>query len=286
MFKYNIFVLWFGADADPSRALPANPSSSTQLRSRVIVTYHQNVDENNEEVQQLLEAEVGSVEECIRAIEVYGTADVAFNHIMELKEKGAIFQDSHLPIMPFVQENASAGAPQPGMTGFVANYFPVYNYVYAILPRTQDIIISVKNIGEQYLKLDELGLVLHQLSLNFPGILTILSSVYFLFDVFASPASVERERKITDLKRGQPHLLVVPPDQVLRAALSLYMEDSSLPLPTPEEMLICNQNTTSEEVTYSNYFLLYSSLRMYGVVIFFDQCMYVCLWVNFTAHKS
>ncbi|CAI8017205.1 E3 ubiquitin-protein ligase rnf213-alpha [Geodia barretti] len=198
-------------DADPSRALPANPSSSTQLRSRVIVTYHQNVDENNEEVQQLLEAEVGSVEECIRAIEVYGTADVAFNHIMELKEKGAIFQDSHLPIMPFVQENASAGAPQPGMTG------------------TQDIIISVKNIGEQYLKLDELGLVLHQLSLNFP-------------------ASVERERKITDLKRGQPHLLVVPPDQVLRAALSLYMEDSSLPLPTPEEMLICNQNTTSEEV--------------------------------------
>jgi hypothetical protein len=26
------------------------------------------------------------------------------------------------------------------------------------------------------------------------------------------------------------------------------MEDSSLPLPTPEEMLICNQNTTAEEV--------------------------------------
>jgi len=35
---------------------------------------------------------------------------------------------------------------------------------------------------------------------------------------------------------------------VLTAALSLYMEDGDLPLPTPEEMLICNENTTSEEV--------------------------------------
>ena len=132
MFKYNIFVLWFGADADPSQALPASPSSSTQLRSRVIVIYHQHVDENNEEVQQLLEAEVGSVEECIRAIEVYGTADVAFNHIMELKEKEAIFQDSHLPIMPFVQGNALSGASQPGMTGFVAIHFPVYIIMYML----------------------------------------------------------------------------------------------------------------------------------------------------------
>ena len=37
-------------------------------------------------------------------------------------------------------------------------------------------------------------------------------------------------------------------ENVLRAALSLYMEDGNLPLPTPEEMLICNENTTSEEV--------------------------------------
>ena len=69
---------------------------------------------------------MGSVKECIRAIEVYGTADVAFNHIMELNEKGAIFQDSHLPIMPL------AGAPQPGMTGFVANYFPVFIIMYTL----------------------------------------------------------------------------------------------------------------------------------------------------------
>ena len=37
---------------------------------------------------------------------------------------------------------------------------------------------------------------------------------------------------------------------VLKAALSLYMEDDDLPLPTPEEMLICNKFTSAEEVKY------------------------------------
>jgi hypothetical protein len=50
------------------------------------------------------------------------------------------------------------------------------------------------------------------------------------------------------LRVGQPHLLVVSPEQVLKAALSLYMEDSDLPMPTLEEILICNQDTTIEEV--------------------------------------
>ena len=68
---------------------------------------------------------------------------------------------------------------------------------------------------------------------------------------------MDRRRRFTDLERDKPHLLVVPPDQVLRAALSLYMEDSSLPLPTPEEMLICSQNTTAEEVNLSVFTLLY-----------------------------
>ena len=63
-------------------------------------------------------------------------------------------------------------------------------------------------------------------------------------------AAVNKTRKLRDLKPGQPHLLVVQPEQVLRAALSLYMEDSSLPMPTPEEMLICNQKTTTEEVRH------------------------------------
>jgi len=37
-------------------------------------------------------------------------------------------------------------------------------------------------------------------------------------------------------------------DQVLKTALSLYMEDKTLPLPTFEEILICTPSTTSEEV--------------------------------------
>ena len=71
-------------------------------------------------------------------------------------------------------------------------------------------------------------------------------------DLVPSAATVNKRRKLpSDLKRGQPYLLLVPPDQVLRTALSLYMEDSSLPLPTPEEMLICNENTTAEEVCHN-----------------------------------
>ena len=37
-------------------------------------------------------------------------------------------------------------------------------------------------------------------------------------------------------------------DNVLRTVLALFMEDESLPLPSLEEVLICNPNTTAEEV--------------------------------------
>ena len=37
-------------------------------------------------------------------------------------------------------------------------------------------------------------------------------------------------------------------ENVLRTALSLYMEDEDLPLPTLEEVLVCYPNTTAEEV--------------------------------------
>ena len=36
---------------------------------------------------------------------------------------------------------------------------------------------------------------------------------------------------------------------VLRTTLALYMEDASLPMPTHEEVLVCNEHTTEEEVT-------------------------------------
>ena len=59
---------------------------------------------------------------------------------------------------------------------------------------------------------------------------------------------MKTRRKLLDLKCGQPNLLVVQPEQVLQAALSLYLEDKSLPMPTPEEILICNNSTMHEEV--------------------------------------
>ena len=39
------------------------------------------------------------------------------------------------------------------------------------------------------------------------------------------------------------------PEDVLKTVLSLYLQDDSLPMPTLEEVLICNKYTTLEEVT-------------------------------------
>ena len=36
---------------------------------------------------------------------------------------------------------------------------------------------------------------------------------------------------------------------VLKTTLALYMEDASLPMPTHEEVLVCSELTTEEEVT-------------------------------------
>ena len=35
---------------------------------------------------------------------------------------------------------------------------------------------------------------------------------------------------------------------ILRTVLALYMEDENLPLPTLDEVLICNSTTTAEQV--------------------------------------
>jgi hypothetical protein len=37
-------------------------------------------------------------------------------------------------------------------------------------------------------------------------------------------------------------------DDILRTVLALYMDDENLPLPTLEEVLICDFTTTAEEV--------------------------------------
>ena len=39
------------------------------------------------------------------------------------------------------------------------------------------------------------------------------------------------------------------PENVLKSTLSLYKHDTTLPMPTYEEVLLCNEQTTDEEVT-------------------------------------
>lgn len=45
-------------------------------------------------------------------------------------------------------------------------------------------------------------------------------------------------------------------DEVLRTVVSLFMETAELPLPTLDEVLICNEKTTAEEVrSYQAYYM-------------------------------
>ena len=50
------------------------------------------------------------------------------------------------------------------------------------------------------------------------------------------------------LRKGQPNLIVCPEKEILRRVLSVYMEDETRPLPTCKEVLLCNEDTTAEEV--------------------------------------
>ena len=72
----------------------ARPSfSQSTSKTRVVTIYKQPVDENNPEVQLLLEAETVPLEECIRAIEIFETADVALDHMTETEE-GVFFHEA------------------------------------------------------------------------------------------------------------------------------------------------------------------------------------------------
>ena len=148
-----------------SKAIPS-PSSQPKLKSRVIVIQQPDIDETNEEVQELLEAEMGTVEECIRAIEVHKTAKIAYHHMMELKEKEALLQDIHLPVIP--GSRVMPEVSEPGLAGFVRKIFLEF-ILCKLCFRTGDIVISVKKVDDKYLRLEELGNVLNQLSLTFPG---------------------------------------------------------------------------------------------------------------------
>ena len=69
----------------------------------MVITHRQPLDESNEEVQKLLEAEMGTPEECIRAVETYGTAEAAMNCMMEIDE-GGLFHDVEVPMQYGMEE--------------------------------------------------------------------------------------------------------------------------------------------------------------------------------------
>ena len=59
-------------------------------------------------------------------------------------------------------------------------------------------------------------------------------------------------------------------ETILRTALSLYMEDEDLPLPTYEEVLVCYPSTTAEEVGQKRVLLPSIKIGM-GVVSLQDR---------------
>ena len=49
----------------------------------MVVAEQQVIDGANEEVQKLFHSDMGTAEECITAIEMYGTASEAFKHMLK-----------------------------------------------------------------------------------------------------------------------------------------------------------------------------------------------------------
>ena len=98
----------------PSAGVGLSPSSQPQ--SRVVFTERPVIDESNEEVQELLETKMGTVEQCIRAIELYGTAHIAINHMMEMEQR---VQPSDAGLLPFPPVHDVSPEILQGMPGFV-----------------------------------------------------------------------------------------------------------------------------------------------------------------------
>ncbi|XP_078327262.1 E3 ubiquitin-protein ligase rnf213-alpha-like isoform X2 [Crassostrea virginica] len=78
------------------------------------------------------------------------------------------------------------------------------------------------------------------LSLEHLGI--VLKSLYESDDVIVRPLPVT-------LKAGSPNLITCPQDEVLHMFFTLFMENQSLPLPNRNEVLLCTENTSTEEIT-------------------------------------
>lgn len=82
MYSNKLFVL---AGILPVQTQSGNLSVSSQLQYNIIQQPY--IDETNEEVEDLLDSEMGTVEECIKAIEMYGTASAAVTAMIKNEEK-------------------------------------------------------------------------------------------------------------------------------------------------------------------------------------------------------
>ncbi|ELU02735.1 hypothetical protein CAPTEDRAFT_201549 [Capitella teleta] len=100
------------------------------------------------------------------------------------------------------------------------------------------------NVGD-YLSIEKLGLILEQLFVISETDLTIVI-VHDSTPNVLGPCKLNREMP-SFLQRGTPNLVVVNTDQILPAVLSLYL-DKHLPLPGPDEVLMCTETTSAEEV--------------------------------------
>ncbi|ELU09101.1 hypothetical protein CAPTEDRAFT_223578 [Capitella teleta] len=80
----------------------------------------------------------------------------------------------------------------------------------------------------EYLSIDHLGFILEQ-----------------LFSLRTN--KFDRSMPVS-LQKGSPNLVVLPSNEVLPAVLSLYIDQPHLPLPAPDEVLMCTEATSAEEV--------------------------------------
>ncbi|XP_028416584.1 E3 ubiquitin-protein ligase rnf213-alpha-like [Dendronephthya gigantea] len=91
----------------------------------------------------------------------------------------------------------------------------------------------VKNKEDTYLSLEILTDILDELSESAIG----------------AESQRMRRKMPSGLMEGEPNLLLVPKAEVFGCLLSLFMgNEARQPLPTDEEVIVCNENTTAEEI--------------------------------------
>ncbi|XP_062570770.1 E3 ubiquitin-protein ligase RNF213-like [Saccostrea cucullata] len=98
----------------------------------------------------------------------------------------------------------------------------------------------LREIWEKYLKFTSL-------SLN--DFLSVEHVGFILQHIYDKNTKVCSRPLPAPLKPGKPNLIVCSQEEVLPMLLTLFMNDQSLPLPSRNEVLLCTELTTTEEVT-------------------------------------